>query len=52
MVGISAVDKGSWEFLSKEQIAESGEENDDDYVEDEDDDWERMYDDEYDGRFM
>uniref|UniRef100_A0A0R3RUR9 Serine/threonine-protein kinase RIO1 n=1 Tax=Elaeophora elaphi TaxID=1147741 RepID=A0A0R3RUR9_9BILA len=44
MAEISAADKGSWEFLSKEQIAESSEGNDD--TED-DDDWERMYDDEY-----
>ncbi|VDK81103.1 unnamed protein product [Litomosoides sigmodontis] len=48
MAGISAVENDSWEFLSKEQIVESAEENGDDCAEDEDDDWERMYDDEYD----
>ncbi|KAL3997972.1 RIO1 family protein [Acanthocheilonema viteae] len=49
MARISTVGEGSWEFLRKEQIAQSNEEND--YTEDDDDDdddWERMYDDEYD----
>ncbi|MCP9260043.1 Serine/threonine-protein kinase RIO1 [Dirofilaria immitis] len=34
----------SWEFVSKEQIVENSEENDDSDVEDEDDGWVRMYD--------
>lgn len=40
MAKISAVDKGSWEFVNQ---------NDDDDVEDEDDDWVRMCEDDYDG---
>lgn len=42
MAKISAVDKGSWEFVNQ---------NDDDDVEDEDDDWVRMCEDDYDGGF-
>ncbi|EFO28395.2 atypical/RIO/RIO1 protein kinase [Loa loa] len=48
MARITAVSKGSWEFVSKEQIAENNERNDDGDVDDEDDDWVSMYDDDYD----